>query len=90
MLFHEIYSNYYLATASILREAVQGKLTGKELNALVQEHAFGESLLTIPNGMKGEKWKLLHQDYSTPLEMEPSMPLTMLEKRWMISLLLDP
>ena len=90
MLFHEIYSSYYLAAASILREAVCGRLTGKEMNALVQKHAFGESLLTIPDGLKGGKWRLLHTDFSTPLEEEPSMPLTKLEKRWMKSLLLDP
>ena len=90
MLFHEIYSSYYLAVSSVLREAVQGGLTGKEMNALVQKHAFGESLLTIPDGLKGEKWRLLHRDFSTPLEEEPSMPLTMLEKRWMKALLLDP
>lgn len=90
MLFHEIYSSYYLAVSSVLREAVQGGLTGKEMNALVQKHAFGESLLTIPDGLKGEKWRLLHRDFSTPLEEEPSMPMTMLEKRWMKALLLDP
>ena len=90
MLFHEIYSSYYLATASILKEAIRGNLTGKSLNALVQEHAFGESLLTIPDGLKGEKWRLLHKDFSTPLEEEPVMPLTLMEKRWMKSMMLDP
>ena len=90
MLFHEIYSSYYQAAASILSEAVRGNLTGKALNSLVQEHAFGESLLTIPDGLKGEKWRLLHKDFSTPLEEEPVMPLTTLEKRWMKALLLDP
>ena len=90
MLFHEIYSSYYIAASSILKEAVRGTLTGKKLNALVQEHAFGESLLTIPDGLKGEKWRLIHKDLSTPLEEEPSMPLTILEKRWMKALLLDP
>ena len=90
MLFHEIYGSYYLAAAAILREAVRGNLTGKELNALVREHAFGESLLTIPDGMQGEKWRLLHKDFSTVLEEEPVMPLTLLEKRWMKAMLLDP
>ena len=90
MLFHEIYSSYYLVTAGILREAVQGTLTGKKLNAIVQRHAFGESLLTIPEGLAGEKWRLLHRDLTTPLQEEPSMPLTDLEKRWMKALLLDP
>ena len=90
MLFHEIYSSYYRTAASILSEAVRGNLTGTALNSLVQEYAFGESLLTIPDGLKGEKWRLLHKDFSTPLEEEPTMPLTTLEKRWMKALLLDP
>ena len=90
MLFHEIYSSYYHAVASVLSEAVRGKLTGKELNSLVQEYAFGESLMTIPDGLKGEKWRLLYKDFSTPLETEPAMPLTTLEKRWMKAMLLDP
>ena len=90
MLFHEIYSSYYLATASILRKAVLGTLTGRALNTLVRERAFGESMLTIPAGLKGEKWRLLHKDFTTPLQEEPSMPLSLLEKRWMKALMLDP
>lgn len=90
MLFHEIFGSYYQATAEILRKAVQGSLTGQELNALVQEHAFGESMLTIPEGLSGERWRLLHRDLSTPLETEPDMPLSTLEKRWLKALLLDP
>ncbi len=90
MLFHEIYGSYYRAAASILKEAVQGKLTGKELDALIRKYAFGESMLTIPEGMKGEKWRLIHKDLSTPIQEVPDMPLTLLEKRWMKALLLDP
>ena len=43
-----------------------------------------------PEGMKGEKWRLLYKDLSTPLEYEPEMPLTLMEKRWMKAMLLDP
>ena len=90
MLFHEIFGSYYQAAAHILTEAVNGRLTEKTLNAIVQERAFGESLLTIPDGLKGGKWKLLRKDFSTPLQEVPSMPLTLPEKRWMKALLLDP
>ena len=44
MLFHEIYGSYYRAAASILKEAVQGKLTGKELDALARHFTSGGSL----------------------------------------------
>ena len=54
MLFNEVYGSYYRTVADILTKAVQGNLTGKELNALVMKHAFGESMLTIPDKLKTE------------------------------------
>ena len=90
MLFHEIYGSYYRTAASVLREAARGGLTQKKLTALIQAQAFGESLLTMPEGLQGEKWRLLRRDLSTALAGEPAMPLTALEKRWMKTLLSDP
>lgn len=90
MLFHEVYSSYYRTAAIILEKAVREDLNGKELNEMVREHAFGESMFTIPEGLTGEKWRLLHRDFTTPLEETPALPLTLLEKRWMKALLLDP
>lgn len=90
MLFHEIYGSYYHTAASVLREATRGGLTQKKLTELIQAQAFGESLLTMPEGLRGEKWRLLRRDLSTTLAGEPAMPLTLLEKRWMKTLLSDP
>ena len=90
MLFHEIYGSYYQTVSLILQEAVRGTLTKKSLSGLIKKHAFGESSLNIPSGLTGEQWRLLHQDLTTPLTDEPKMPLTMLEKRWLKALLLDP
>ncbi len=90
MLFHEIYGSYYDATAAILRSAVAGTLTDRELTALVQRRAFSESLLSIPQGLKGEKWRLLRRDLTTPIRQPPAMPLTLLQRRWLKALLLDP
>lgn len=90
MLFHEIYGSYYQTVSLILKEAVRGTLTKKSMAGLVQEHAFGESFLSIPAGLTGEEWRLLHKDLTTPLTSEPEMPLTLLEKRWLKALLLDP
>lgn len=89
-LFHEVYGSYYGVVSSILKQAARGALTGAKLNALVREHAFGESLLTIPDGLVGERWRLLHEDLSPTLAYEPSMPLTTLERRWLKAQLLDP
>ena len=90
MLFHEIYGGYYHTVAAILDEAVRGTLAPKRLRALVQTHAFGESLLSIPDGLTGERWRLLHRDLSTDLLYEPERPLSLLEKRWLRALLQDP
>ena len=90
MLFHEIFGAYYRAAAMILRDAVRKALTKKDLQEYIRKAAFGESMLAIPEGLTGEKWRLLHRDLSTPLRQEPSMPLTTLEKRWLKALLADP
>ena len=90
MLFNEVYGVYYDAAAAILRRAAEGKLTDRDLTALVQSHAFSESLLAIPQGMKGERWHLLHRDLTTPIREAPTMPLTTLQRRWLKALLLDP
>ena len=90
MLFHEIYGSYYQTVSLLLKEAVRGSLTKKNMAELIRKHAFGESFLSIPDGLTGEQWRLLHSDLTTPLIAEPSMPLTLLQKRWLKSLLLDP
>ena len=89
MLFNEVYGSYYDAVAAILRRAAEGGLTDRDLTALVQLHAFSESLLAIPQGMKGERWQLLRRDLTTPIRKAPTMPLTLLQKRWLKALLLD-
>lgn len=90
MLFSEIYGSYFNAVASILERAVAGTLTGRELNAIVQEAAFGESLLTIPAAIAEEQWPLLDREYHTPIRHRPTMPLTTLQKQWLKALLQDP
>ena len=90
MLFSEIYGSYYQAVAKILSQAVEGTLDGKALRRIVQDTTFAESPLTIPDALSSGQWPLLHSDYSTPLCQEPAMPLTMLQKRWMKAILLDP
>lgn len=90
MLFSEIYGSYYQTVAKILSRAVEGTLDGKDLYGIVRETAFAESLLTIPQALTSGRWPLLDPDYSTLLSQRPAMPLTLLQKRWMKALLLDP
>lgn len=90
MLFNEIYGSYYQAVAKILASAIKENLDGMELRKIIQDTAFEESILTIPEHLTSGKWPLLRRDYTTPLHREPTMPLTLLQKRWMKAVLLDP
>ena len=90
MLFHEIYGMYYRTVEKILVQAVAGTLTEESLRKTAGEAAYGESALTILPALKTGKWQLLHPDLTTPLKHTPGMPVTVLEKRWLKSLLADP
>lgn len=90
MLFHEIYGTYFQTVAKILTEAVEHPLTTGEINTIIQNHAFEESTLNIPESLGEEHWQLLQEDGKTILENKPTMPLTILQKRWLNSISLDP
>lgn len=89
MVFHEIYSAYYNAVAKILAAIVSENGTERELKDIVAKYAFGESALTILPALKSGKWQLVKNDLTTPIEHEPTMPLTILEKRWLKAISLD-
>lgn len=88
MIFQDIYSLYYQTVAAILRQSAAGTLTGQDILRLTQEKAFGESILTLPDLLK--KWPLLRKDLSTPIQQIPALPVTVLEKRWLRTILSDP
>ena len=90
MIFSELYSAYYNAIAAIISRIIEGEHSEKELQKIVVEHAFGESLLTIMPALKSEKWQVVHSDMTTPLVHKPTMPLTTLQKQWLKAISLDP
>ncbi len=90
MIFSELYSAYYNAISKILSHVIQGETDEKALQETVMQHAFSESVLTILPSLKSEKWQLLKSDMTTPIQNIPSMPLTILEKRWLKAISLDP
>ena len=89
MLFSEVYGRYYQVVSSILSEAVRGELTEQKIRKIVEEKAFSESGLVIPQALKEGTWPLLTKSMETSLQHEPVMPMTLLEKRWMKTLLKD-
>ena len=90
MLFNEVYGSYFNVVAAVLNEAVAGKLSDKGLTEIVREKAFAESVLTIPALLKSGKWPLIDDSFRTPVRHAPTMPLTVLQKRWLKALLSDP
>ena len=90
MIFSEIYSAYYNTVAAILSRILEGECSERELQAIVAERAFGESVLRILPSLKSGKWQLIRPDMTTALEHTPTMPMTKLQRRWLKAISLDP
>ena len=90
MVFSELYSAYYNAVAEILRKASDHPVSRREITEITQKAAFSESMLSIVPALTGGKWQVLREDGTAVLDHPPTMPLTMLQKRWIKAILLDP
>ena len=90
MIFSELYSAYYNAVAAIISGIIDGEHSEKELQKIVADRAFCESVMTILPSLKSGKWQLVNTDMTTALEHKPTMPLTNLQKRWLKAISLDP
>lgn len=90
MIFSEMYSAYYNAVARIIGAILQGERDEKRFRAIVEEYAFGESMLSIMPALKSGKWQLVRPDMTTPIRNLPTMPVSELEKRWLKAISLDP
>ncbi|MDF2587472.1 MAG: protein-containing protein [Anaerocolumna sp.] len=90
-LFSEIYSCYYSVTTKILQSS---PLTDKQINSIIHTNAFSESALFLhPKLCKSDGWGLIskqNNNYQTNLTNSPKLPITLLEKRWLKSLIHDP
>lgn len=89
MIFSELYSVYYNTVAEILKAAIDHPLRKNELRRIVEARAFGESILNIEPSLMEGRWQLLRRDGTTPIQSVPSMPLTMIQKRWLKAISLD-
>ena len=90
MIFNELYGAYYNTVAAILAEAVSHPVSDEKIREIIARHAFGESILTIPDAIKDERWQLIKQDGTTTLKNKPSLPLSTLQKRWLKAVACDP
>lgn len=90
MIFSELYGAYYHAVAQILKRAAEHPLQKDEIRSIAEKYAFGESAWNIESALTEEKWQLISPDGTTPLKKEPAMPLTLLQKRWLNAVFMDP
>lgn len=90
MIFSELYGAYYNTVAAILTEAVAHPVSDESIGKIIKKYAFSESIWAIPEAIKEERWQLLKADGTTPITKEPSMPLTVLQKRWLKAIGCDP
>lgn len=90
MLFSEVYGAYFNAVAAIIDETLVHGMTEKRMLQIIDDKAFSESMLTILPAIKNEEWLVMNRKFATPIKHSPKMPLTVLQKRWLKSLLTDP
>lgn len=89
MIFNEIYSVYYNTVAKIIKSIINGDAEMETINRIIEDNAFGESMLTVLPSLKSGKWQLVKSDMTTPLRHIPTMPLTTIQKQWLKAISLD-
>ena len=88
-IFSEVYGTYYNILAKVLDQAISGALTLEQLRRIVYKEGYEESALELLPPLTDERWMLLTKELETPLKHRPTMPLTLLQKRWLKAMLLD-
>lgn len=92
-LFSEIYNCYYQIVSHILSRAEQVPVTRQDMAEICSELGFAESgLYILPKLISGE-WKLLSSEdglhYRSLTSRHAALPLTLLQRSWLKTLLLD-
>ena len=88
-VFSEVYGTYYNVVAKVLAQAMEGRLSAEGLQELVRAGGYSDSALQLLPALGEGTWRLLTPELKTPLQNKPTMPLTLLQKRWLKTLLLD-
>lgn len=92
MIFHEIYGSYYRALAEILRESQKKTISQKEIDSICDRHAFKYSYIAIEKKLlNGDNpdWPFL-KDQEFHFKHIPHRPPSLLEKRWLATILKNP
>lgn len=91
--FSEIYGCYYRIVTEILARAHRNTISRQKITDITERLGFAESFLAIPYKLFSGQWPFLERlegnEYTSRLQHCPQVPLTMLQKRWIKSLLCD-
>lgn len=91
-LFTEIYNCYFQIVDEICKTAATTEITEKQMFELATRFGYEESGLTIVPKLTEENWNLLSKTpdgYLSKIDNLEVFPLTILQKRWLKTLLLD-
>lgn len=91
--FSEIYGCYYRIVTEILVRAYMTPVSRQDIIDITEHLGFSESTLTVPHKLLSGQWPFLKKldgdKYVSRLEHRPQTPLTLLQKRWIKSLIFD-
>ena len=91
--FSEIYGCYYQIVTEILNRADTDAVSRQEIMDITERLGFAESALTVPDKLCSGEWNLLEKTaegtYISRLDNPPQVPFTLLQRRWIKSLLSD-
>lgn len=88
-VFSEVYGTYYNIVAKLLKLSVTREISLDDIKRIVYAEGYGDSSLQLLPALEDGTWKLFNKDLKTPIKYEPTMPLTLLQKRWLKTLLQD-
>ncbi len=89
MVFSELYSVYYNTVAKIINKIIDGSVDNDSIYQIIKDNAFEESNINILCAIREEKWQIITKKHKTPIKHTPTMPLTVLQKRWLKAILTD-
>lgn len=92
-LFEKVYGCYYKVVRLILEEAGKKPLSRGDMETIIKNHGFRESVLFLIPKLTDQNFPLLKEEqgmYCSALKGPAKLPLTNLQKSWLKSLLSDP
>lgn len=90
VLFHEVYSVYFKAFSKLLEASLAGPLDALSAEGLVSKILYDNMSWKLVDAIsKGEYAEIIDKNFLPKIKHRPEQPLTLLEKRWLKTIMLD-